>query len=66
MLAAELYTAEYHQVEHRANMELKGDDVYILFLPVVPNTIRVQSKQVKATSTDIPPPDSTEKNSIWP
>ena len=66
LFATQLYTVEYHQVEHRANMELKGDDVDISFLPVVPNTIRVQSEQVKATSTDISPPNSIEKTSIWP
>ena len=61
LLAAELYTAEYHQVEHRANMELKGDDVNISFLPVVPDTIRAQSEQVEVTSMGISPPDSSEK-----
>ena len=60
-LAAELYTVEYHPVEHRADMEVKGDDVNISFLPVVPNTIRVQVEQVESTSTDISPPDSNEK-----
>ena len=40
-LAAELYTVEYHPVEHRADMEVKGDDVNISFLSVVPDTIRV-------------------------
>ena len=66
LLAAKLYTVEYHQVEHRANMERKGDDVDISFLPVVPNTIRVQSEQVEATSTDISPPNSIEKPVFGP
>ena len=61
LLAAELYTVEYHPVEHRADMEVKGDEVNISFLPVVPNTIRVQVEQVESTTTDISPPDSNEK-----
>ena len=66
LLAAELYTVEYHQVEHRANMELKGDDVDISFLPAVPNTIRAQLEQVKAPSTDISPPNSIETSIFGP
>ena len=65
LLATELYT-EYHQVEHRTNMELKGDDVNISFLPVVHDTIRVQSEQMKATSTDISPPNPIEKPVFGP
>ena len=42
-------------------MEVKGDDVNISFLPVVPNTIRVQVEQVESTPTDISPPHSSEK-----
>ena len=42
-------------------MEKKGDDVDILFLPVVPNTIRVQPEQVEATSTDISTPNPIDK-----
>ena len=38
LLATELYTVEYHPVKHRAYMEVKGDDVNISFLPVVPDT----------------------------
>ena len=53
-------------MEHRANMELKGDDVDISFLPVVPNTIRVQSEQVEATSMDISPLISIEKPVFGP
>ena len=66
LLAAELYTAEYHPMENGANMELRGEDVDMSFLPVVPNTIRVQSEQVKATSTDISPPNSIEKPVFGP
>ena len=61
LLATELYTVEYHQVEHRANMEIKGDDVNISYPPLVPDTIRVQSEQVESTSTGISPPDTSEK-----
>ena len=66
LLAAKFYTVEYHPVEQRANMELKGDDVNISFLPIVPNTIWVQSEQVEATSTDISPPDSIEETVFGP
>ena len=66
LLATKLYTVEYHQVEHRANMERKEDNVDISFLTVVPDTIRVQSEQVEATSTDISPPDSIEKPIFGP
>ena len=47
-------------------MERKGHDVDISFLPVVPDTIRVQSEQVEATSTDISPPNSIEKPTFGP
>ena len=47
-------------------MELKWDDVDILFLTVVPNTIKVQSEQVKATPSDISLPDSIEKPVFGP
>ena len=53
-------------MEHRANVELKGDVVDISFLPVVPNTLRVQLEQVEAASTDISPPDSSEKPVFGP
>ena len=66
LLAAEMYTAEYHLVEHRADMGIKGDDVNISFLPVVHNTIRVQSEQVETTFTDISPPDSSERPVFGP
>ena len=42
-------------------MEVKGDDVNISFLPVVPNTIRVQVEQVESTPTDILTPNPNEK-----
>ena len=61
-----MYTVEYHPVKHRADMEIKGDDVNISFLPVVPNTIRVQLEQVEATSTDISPPNSSERPIFGP
>ena len=66
LLVTELYTAEYHQVEHRANMERKGDDVDISFLPVVPNTTGIQPEKVEATSTEISPPNSIEKPVFGP
>ena len=66
LLAAELYTVECHSVEHRADMEITGDDVNISFLPVVPDTIRVQSKQVETTPTDISPPNSSERPVFGP
>ena len=66
MLATELYTAEYHLVEHRADMDIKGDDVNIPFLPVVPDTIRVQLEQVEATTTDISPPNSSDRPVFGP
>ena len=47
LLAAELYTAEYHPVEHQADIEVKGDVAKVSFLPVVPDTIRVQVEQVE-------------------
>ena len=66
LLSTKLYTVEYHQVQYRANMEIKGDDVNISFLPVVPNTIRVQSEQVEVTSTDISPPNSSKRPVFGP
>ena len=53
-------------VEHRAEMEVKGDVVNISFLPVVPNTIRVQVEQVESTPTDDSPPTSNEKPVFGP
>ena len=52
---------EYHQIEQRANTERKGNNINILFLPVAPDTIRVQLEQVEATSSKISPPNSTDK-----
>ena len=66
LLATQLLTAEYHQVEHRASMERKGDDVDICFLPVVSDTIWVQLEQVEVTSTDIYPPNSPDKPTFGP
>ena len=61
LLAAELYTAEYHPVEHRADIEVQGDVANASFLPVVPDTIRVQVGQVEATSDDTSTPSPEEK-----
>ena len=66
MLATELYTAEYHPVEHKVDMEVKEDDVNISFLPVVLNTITVQVEQVESTPTDVYPPNSNEKPVFGP
>ena len=46
-------------------MEKKGDKINILFLPVTPDTIRVQSEQVEVTS-DITPPTSRDKPAFDP
>ena len=66
LLAAELYNAEYHPIEHWADKEVKGDVVNISFLPVVPNTIRVQVEQVESTPTDISTPNPNEKPVFGP
>ena len=66
MLAAELYTAEYHPVEHRIDIEDEGDVANVSFLPVVPDTIRVQVEQVEATSTDTATPNLQEEPVFWP
>ena len=61
LLATELYCAKFHPIEHQVDMEVEGDVAKISFLPVVPNTIRVQVEQVEATSTDTATPDPQEK-----
>ena len=66
VLATELFTVEYHQIAHMTSMELKGDDVDISFLFVVPDTIRVQSEQVEVTSTATSSPNSTDKPTFGP
>ena len=66
LLAAELYTVEYHPVEHQADIEVQGDVANISFLPVVPNTIRVQLGQVESTSTDTSTPNPEEKPVFGP
>ena len=60
MLATELYTVAYHPIEQWVDMEVEGDVAKVSFLPVVPDTIRVQVEQVEATSTDTATPDSQE------
>ena len=66
LLAAELYTVEYHPVEHQVDMEVKEDVVNVSFLPVVPDTIRVPVEQAKSTSTDISTPNSKENAVFGP
>ena len=66
MLAAELYDVDYHPVEFWADIEVKGDVAKVSFLPVIPNTIRVQVEQVESTSTDTSTPDSNERPVFGP
>ena len=66
LLAAELYTAEYHPVEHWADIEVEGDVANVSFLPVVPDTIRVQVGQVESTSVDTSTPNPEEKPVFGP
>ena len=66
LLATELYTVEYHPIEHRVDMEVEEDVPKVSFLPVVPDTIRVQVEQVEATSTDTATPDPQEKPVFGP
>ena len=47
-------------------MEIKGEDVNISFLPVVCDTIKVQSEQVETTPTYISPPGSSERPVFGP
>ena len=57
LLATELFTTyQIDKVEHKACMKMKRDIINISFLPVKPNTIRVQSEQVEATSPIQPLP----------
>ena len=57
---------ECDQVKHRASKERKGDNINISFLPVAPNTIRLQSEQIEVTSSDIPLPISSDKPAFGP
>ena len=66
LLAAELYDVENHPIEHQADMKVKGDVTNISFVPVVPDTIRVQVEQVEATPTDISTPNPNEKPLFCP
>ena len=59
LLAAELFTVD--QIEGRINIDRKGDNISISFLPVAPNIIRVQSEQVEVISSHISPPTSSDK-----
>ena len=52
LLAAELYNAEYHPVEHQADTEVKGGVV---------NTIKVQVEQMESTPTDMSTPNLGEE-----
>ena len=66
LLAVELYNVEYHSVEHRAEMEVKGDVVSLSFLPVVPNAIRVQVKQMETTPNEEVTPNTDERPVFGP
>ena len=67
LLAAELFgTDQVEEIEHRANMERKGDNIQISFSPVAPDSIRVRSEQVETATPDIEPPASNEKPSFGP
>ena len=66
LLAAELYTVEYHPVEHWADIEVERDVANVSFLPVVPDAIRVQVGQVESTSTDTSTPNPEEKPVFGP
>ena len=62
LLAAELFIVDQiDEIEHRASMERKGNNITISFSSVAPNTIRVKSEQVEATTSNITPPTSSEK-----
>ena len=47
-------------------MKRKGDNINISFLPVTPDTIRDQSEQVDATSSNITPAMSSDKPAFGP
>ena len=66
LLATELYTVEYHPVEHWADIEVEGDVASVSFLPVVPNTIRVQVGQVESKSVDTSTPSPWENPVFGP
>ena len=65
-MATELYTAECHPVEHQTAIEVEGDVANVSFLPVVPDTIRVQVGQVESTSADTSTPNPEEKPVFGP
>ena len=47
LLARELFSVDQiKKIEHRASMERQGDNIYLSFSPVAPNSIRVRSEQV--------------------
>ena len=67
LLATELFIADnIDEIEHRASMQRKGDNINISFSRVAPNNIRVKLEQVEATTSDITPPTSSEKPSFGP
>ena len=67
LLATKLFIIDQiDQIEHRASMGRKGDNINISFSPVAPNSIRVKSEQVESITSDITPPTSDEKPSFGP
>ena len=67
LLAAKLFIMEnIVEIEHRASMERKGDNINIFFSPVASNTIRVKLEQIETTPSNITPPTSSEIPSFGP
>ena len=67
LLAAELFIMDHiDEIECRASMERKGDNINRSFSPVAPNIIRVKMEQVETTPSNITPPTSGEKPSFGP
>ena len=64
LFTAELFIADQiDQIEHRASMERKRDNINISFSHVAPNSIQVKSEQVESITSDITPPTS-ERNHL--
>ena len=67
LLATELFIVDQiDEIEYRASMERKGDNINISFSPVALNCIRVKLEQVDSTTSDITPPTSNKKPSFGP
>ena len=67
LLVTELFTMDQiHQIDHRANMDRKGDNIKKSFLLVAFNIIRVQLQHVQATSFDMTSFTSSDKPAFGP